>query len=143
MTALNHKLALGDKYLKPAFWRALLIFWTFVVFAAIIWDFDTDNGLTNLLGPLMAIYVGILSIYSAEKEFRRWYSLHSGRHPGELYVIAWTLMVVSIFIADILVESAYTIPEAIVSTYIVVVGILAITKSSKRAFLEKKKRTTV
>ncbi len=121
----------------------LLIFWTFVAFTAIVWDFITNNSLTNLLGPLMAIYVGILSIYSAEKEFRRWYNLHRGKHPGELYVVAWTLMVVSIFIADFLVKSTYVIPEAIVSTYIVVVGILAITKSSKRAFLEKRGRATI
>lgn len=128
----------NDKYIKPAFWWVLLNLWTLIVFAAVIWDFMTNNSLGGTVNLLLALYVGILSIYSAEKEFRRWHSFHRGRHPGELYVIAWTVIIVFIFLCDLLLKKSYIMPEAIVSTYIVVVGILAITKNSKRVFLERR-----
>jgi hypothetical protein len=137
MKTIKYKSVLKDRYLRPAFLMIILDFWTILIFAAIIWDFVTKNGSTNVLNSLSVIYIGILSIYSAEKEFRRWYSSHSGQHPGELYVIAWTIIMVAIIISDLLLKSFYEVPDVVISTYIVVVGILAITKSSKRIFLEK------
>ncbi|MCR4274870.1 MAG: hypothetical protein NUW02_02365 [Candidatus Campbellbacteria bacterium] len=71
-------------------WRYLVNMWTVFLFVIIIWDFVTNNGLGNIIGAVAAIYTGALVIYSAEKEFERWSDNHAGRHPGELYVIAWT-----------------------------------------------------
>ncbi len=127
----------SDKYLKPSFWRRLLGLWTIVVFLVAIVDFIQDNAIDNAMVPILIIYTAILSAYSAEKEFRRWHDFHSGRHPGEIYVILWTILIITIFTADVLLNKPYSLPESITSTYIIVIGILAITKNSKRLFQEK------
>ncbi|MBX4189117.1 hypothetical protein KW785_00810, partial [Candidatus Parcubacteria bacterium] len=90
-----------------AFWRYLLNFWTIVLFAFIIADFIKDNALAAILSPLAVIYAGLLAIYSAEKEFERWHFYHLGRHPGEIYVIVWTVLIVGLFVAEFVLRSSY------------------------------------
>ena len=119
------------------FWRYLTNFWTIVLFAVIIKDFITNGGYTEILGPVAALYTISLTIYSAEKEFERWHFYSKGKHPGEIYVIAWTTLVVGIFLAKLLTHSQYKMSPEIVATYIVVLGVLAITKKSKSDFIEK------
>ena len=118
-------------------WRWLVNLWTLLLFVVIILDITRGGALGNLLGPVSAIYVAALAIYSAEKEFERWRFYSIGRHPGEVYVIAWTILVVGIFIWTFVSESSYKMPPEIFSTYIVVLGILAITRKSKILFNER------
>ena len=139
------KIGLGtlQNYTSPKFWRRFVNIWTIILFLAIIWDFVTGNGLSGTIGPMAVIYTALLAIYSAEKEFRRWYDYYEGRHPGELYVIAWTFLLVSIFLIDIVLKNPYIIPKEVVSTYIAVIGILAITRNSRSLhsdIVKKKKK---
>lgn len=120
--------------------------WTLVLFSAIIYDYSTSNGLHDLLIPIAAIYTGVLAIYSTEKEFMRWRHLHTTKHPGEIYVIIWTVLIFSILIAGWLTRKycgcslqEYHFPAEVVSAYIVVMGILAITKQSKSLYLRNTK----
>lgn len=80
-----------------------------------------------------AIYIAVLAVYTAEKEFERWSNYHVGRHPGELYVLAWTIIIVILLVLQYLHTGEYKLPSEVFSTYIVVLGILAITKKSKSA----------
>jgi hypothetical protein len=41
---------------------------------------------------MSVVYIGVLGLFASTKEFDRWYDLHESRHPGELFVIAWTLV---------------------------------------------------
>ncbi len=116
--------------------RYVLNFWTIILFVFIVYDFLEVNALEHILGPLSAIYAGLLAIYSAEKEFERWHFIHLRRHPGEVYVIMWTVLIVGLFIGEFVYKPGYTLEPEIISTYIVVLGILAITKKSKSVFLE-------
>lgn len=124
-------------------WRYLVNAWTIFLFTLIIWDFVTNNGLSNIIGAVAAIYTGALVIYSAEKEFERWSDKHSGRHPGELYVIVWTILMVLLFSAEAILQKPYTVPHEIIATYIAVISILAITKKSKGYYFRKKGVTTL
>ena len=90
------------------------------------------------MGPIAAIYTAVLSIYVADKEFERWQNHSARRHPGEIYVVLWTIIIISIFILDLLLDKPYVMPTEIISTYIVVLGILAITKKSKDVYLDNK-----
>src|SRR5580658_5542435 len=108
-----------------ALWRKLTTFWTIVFFAAIIYDFVTHNSLdaSNLLLPIAVIYDAVLAIYSAEKEFKRWHDCHDRIHPGELYVILWTVLIFGLLLLSVIFHQGYHIPSEVSSSYIVVVGI--------------------
>ncbi len=119
------------------YWRWLTNVWTVLIFLLILDDYFTLGSHDNIIGPICAIYVAALAIFSAEKEFERWQFYAVGRHPGEVYVIAWTLLIVGIFIAAFLTGSSYIMSPEVISTYIAVLAILAVTKKSKMIFREK------
>lgn len=117
-------------------WRWIANFWTLIAFALILENFRQASALGHLIGPVLAIYVAILAIFSAEKEFERWHWYNKSRHLGEIYVVAWTVLIVGILLLTYLSGSSYRLESEIFSTYIVVLGILAVTRKSKQIFLE-------
>jgi hypothetical protein len=121
---------------EGTFWRYLLNFWTLVLFAIVIEDFISLDAYAKIIGPVSAIYVALLAIYSAEKEFERWHFEHMSRHPGEIYVILWTILLFGILVADFILKRGYALEPEVVSTYIAVLAILAVTKKSKSVFKE-------
>ena len=121
------------------FWRYLANFWSVVLYILVIYDFIKNNGAAEILGPVSAIYVGVLAIYATDKEFERWrYLNNKGKHPGELFVIIWTVLIFTIIFADFFLSMAYKLPGEITSVYIAVLGVLAFTRKSK-ALYEKKR----
>jgi len=129
-----------EKILSVKIWRHLSNFWATVLYVVIVADFYYKNSLTEFIGPISAIYVAVLAIYSAQKEFERWHDFNVGRHPGELYVVVWTILVFSFFILELFYKGIYKLPSEVVTTYIVVIGVLAITKRSKRNYQAGKRR---
>ena len=118
--------------------RYIVNIWTLVLFAGIGLNFFYDDMLERALGPICAIYIGVLVIYSAEKEFERWSDYYQGRHPGEIYVVAWTFILVLLSLAGLLFHHEYKVPSEVLATYIAVLSILAITKKSKSFYRENK-----
>ena len=118
--------------------RYLVNFWTLVSFAVVITDFFKGNSLEIVLGPTLTVYIGVLVIYSAEKEFERWAEFYEGRHPGEFYVIGWTMLITLLLLASFFWEKSYHLPSEIISTYIGVISIMAFTRKSKSFFNYKK-----
>ena len=119
--------------------RYLINFWTPVLYILIIADFFMRNGLAIFIGPVCTVYVATLSIFSAEKEFERWHDYNIGRHPGEIYVFIWTLLIATLLVLEVIYHETYTLPESVFATYIVVVGILAITRKSKSNYCKTHK----
>ena len=122
-------------------WRHVVNFWTILFFAAIIYDFLNSNALSQneILLAIAAIYTAFLAIYSAEKEFRRWHHMHSSIHPGELYAILWTLLVLALIVGDAFYNTAYHLPAEVSASYIGVIGILALTRESKNYYKRRHK----
>ena len=118
-------------------WRYLVYFWTLVFYAVATGDFIGNNALMAYLGPLAAIYIGILAVYAGQKEFERWCHVHDGRHPGEFFVIGWTILIFSFLLADLILDKPYKMPDILIYTYITVLGVLAITIKSKRIYRKK------
>ena len=129
-----------SKVLNPTIWRHLTNFWTLVIYALTIWDFFKHNEYSEYMGPVATIYIALLTIYTAEKEFERWHDYHTGRHPGEMYVIVWTILILGLIIPQFIYHTGYKIPDPVFSAYIVVIGILAITKKSKAIYRKRKKK---
>lgn len=101
------------------------------MYAAAIFDFITRGKIDNLLGPIVSIYIPVLVIYAGTKEFERWQDFHESRHPGEVFVILWTVLIVGILVANFALGRNYHFPGEMISAYITVLGVLAITKKSK------------
>lgn len=119
------------------FWRYLINVWTLLFFFVIIYDFIGDNCLSSLLNIVSAIYIGVLAIYVSNKEFERWYDKHQSQHPGEVFVIFWSVLVFSIIVLDFVFGKSYQLPAAVISSYIAVLTILAVTKKSKEIYLRR------
>jgi len=123
---------------RTRYLRFIVNFWSVIAFVILILNVWIPNRFTEIIGPTLAIYTGALALYSAEKEFERWKFYFTGRHPGEVYVVIWTVLILGIFIWKYSVGSPYKMEPEIIATYIVVLGILAITKKSKTFFTEMK-----
>ncbi len=129
----------GD-LLDPKVYRYLVNLWTFILYISILVDFVMQNRIDGFLGPICAVYVALLAVYTAEKEFERWHDYNIGRHPGEIYVFIWTVLVVCLLVLEVIYHGSYHVPTEVYTTYIVVVGILAITRKSRSNYLSRRKR---
>jgi len=119
-------------------WRVLTNFWTIIFIIFIILDFSHKNAYDFLVAPLSIIYIGVLGLYVGTKEFDRWYEIHNGRHPGELFIMAWTVLIVSLIGTSFIVGTEYKIPPEIIAVYIAVLSIFALTQKSKGLYEYKK-----
>ena len=122
------------------FWRTLMDVWTFIFFTLTIIDFIYGNELEGILNTISSIYIGVLAIYVSNKEFERWYDRHEEKHPGEIFVVIWTAIIIGLFILDIIYKSYYKVPSAVISSYIAVLTILVITNKSKSLYKLKKNK---
>lgn len=128
----------GERIFNVSIWRYLVNLWTVIIYITILADFFTRNHFSEFIGPICTIYVALLAVYTSQKEFERWHDENVGRHPGEIYIVVWTLIVVFLFVCEIIYRTSYKLPSEIFSTYIVVMGILAITRRSKTNYCRVK-----
>lgn len=129
-----------EPMMREKFWRRLLVFWSVVAYAVIIYDFLKPEAVQYILGPVLALYTVVLAIYAGTKEFERWHDFHASRHPGEIFVILWTVIVFGVMLAGLVFDKPYRLSSQIISTYIAVVGILAITRKSKSLYNAYRKK---
>ena len=120
------------------FWRYLINFWSLLFFSVIILDFFAENAYSDILNVLSMVYISVLAIYVSNKEFERWYDKHESKHPGEIFVVIWSLIVFTLFLLDYFYNPDYQIPNSIISSYIAVLTILAVTKKSKEMYQRRR-----
>jgi hypothetical protein len=120
-------------------WRILTNLWTVVLIVFLVLDFMTKGKYDSLEPAFSIIYTGVLGLYAGTKEFDRWYEMHDSRHPGELFVVAWTVLLCAFFAASFFIDNTYKVSPEIVADYIMVLSIFAITQKSKRLHHRKKK----
>lgn len=113
-------------------WHILSDIWTAIVLVFLIADFITRGSYEFLLPSFSIVYTGVLVFYVGTKEFDRWYDFHDGRHPGEVFVIVWTVVILVLFLAQLILGSGYKISPEMVPDYIMVLSIFAVTQKSKR-----------
>lgn len=122
------------------FLRKLINFWTVFYFSVIIYDFLFTLQISNLLDITSAVYIGVLAIYVGDKEFERWYNKHQSRHPGEVFVVLWTVLIFFLIFFGAVLKNNYSLPSSIISSYIAVLTILVITRKSKQIYLERRRK---
>ena len=120
-------------------WRLLSGIWTIVFILFIVFDFFSEGKYEFLIAPMSAVYLGVLGLYVGTKEFERWYERHQGRHPGEWFVIIWTLIVVGLFATSLVLEGEYRVSPDIIADYIMVLTVFALTQKSKSLYRKKRR----
>jgi len=126
------------------FWRHLVNIWSVLFFTVIIYDFATWNSCTEVLNVMSTVYIGSLAVYVSNKEFERWYHRHRGQqHPGEVFVVIWSVLVAMLIMFDFISRDEYALPTSVISSYIAVLTILAVTRKSKQIYQAKHARRRV
>jgi hypothetical protein len=103
----------------------------------LVWNFFARDGYDIFIAPFSVIYVGVLSLYAGTKEFDRWYDFHESRHPGEWFVIGWTVLILTLTILSFILKG-YTVSSETVADYIMVLSVFALTQKSKQLHRRKK-----
>ena len=119
-----------NKELK--FWRFLTHFWGLITAFFFIINFLNIMDLSNVLQTLTIVYISILSIFSSIKEFNRWQNnKFTSLHKGEIFVIFYTILMITFIIFSALNPDQYQIQGEFTATYLSILGIFAITNKSK------------
>ena len=121
-------------------WRILTNVWTIVFVVFLIFDFFQFNRYEYLTVPFSVIYMGVLGLYASTKEFDRWYEMHEGRHPGELFVILWTVVIFAFLGISFFSKGGYRVSSEVLADYIMVLSVFALTQKSKRLYERKRKK---
>ncbi len=115
--------------------------WTVIFMVFLIADFFGKNKYEYLTAPFSVIYIAILGLYVGTKEFDRWYEIHDGRHPGEVFVIAWTVVIMCLLgLSVFLNHGGYSVSSEAIADYIMVLSVFALTQKSKVLHDKKRKK---
>lgn len=92
--------------------------------------FDAFSAGSSLIN---VIYPAVLTIYTGSKELNRWQRKKSfrSRFFGEGFVIIWTLLFFAFTIISAFSNGRYRVSLEMVTTYIAVLSIYAVTLKSK------------
>ena len=119
-------------------WRILTNFWTVIFILFLVANFFLMDKYEYLIAPFSVIYVGALGLYAGTKEFDRWHELHEGRHPGELFVAAWTVVIFALIILSFVLGKDYRVSSEAIADYIMVLSVFALTQKSKSLHQRRK-----
>ena len=127
---------------KEKIWRVLSNVWTVLFLGFVVTNFFSQGKYVFLVPPFSALYIGVLTIYVGTKEFDRWYENHDERHPGEIFVALWSVIVLFLFGSNLVLGDHYHLDAEVVANYIAVLSIFAVTQKSKKAYERKKSRAS-
>lgn len=106
----------------------------------LIADFFLMGAYDYLVAPFSVVYVGILGLYAGTKEFDRWYKFHESRHPGEIFIIIWTVVIFALVALSFVLGKDYKISPEAIADYIMVLSVFALTQKSKRLYEERRRK---
>lgn len=121
-------------------WRWLANIWMVLTCGVVVLDFFSFGRYSFLLPPLTILYISILSVYVTSKEFQRWFLSYKGRHPGEIGIGLWTVLIIVMLGINAYLGEKYQVSEQVISTYLTVLGIFAISKGSKAIWQRRRSR---
>jgi hypothetical protein len=120
-------------------WRWLVNFWMMILMVAVIADFFMRSRYEFIMLPLGMIYVSLLSVYVSTKEFERWFLIYKRHHPGEIGVMLWTILIISLVVLNAVLGDGYKISPDVVWTYVTVISVFVASRASKLFFTRRHK----
>lgn len=124
---------------SPKLWWYLVNLWSLLVFASVIFNFYRNGAYDQQMDALLVIYIALLAIYAGDKEFERWHDKHQSRHPGEVFVFVWTVLIMGLAACQFIFDKPSGLTSDVVAAYIAVLSVLAVTRRS-RALYAKRRR---
>ena len=112
--------------------------WSLVAFIVFILHFFSRGIFETADSMISILYPAILTIYATQKEYMRWKS--PSYHPhflGEFYVVIWTAVFIAFVLISTFTRGYYKVTLEMVTTYLAVLSIYAITKKSKELRAKK------
>lgn len=116
-----------------SFWKNLSNLWGVAAMGLFVIDFFSFHKYNVGISAVAIIYIGVLGLYVTSKEYYRWKSKEKfeSKYFGEIYIIIWTLIMLTFVIVAFISNGLMKIPGEFVATYISTLGILAISQQSK------------
>ncbi len=118
-------------------WRFLTNFWTIVLLGFLIVNFLSKEQYDFVGVSFSIIYTGVLGLYVGTKEFDRWYELHDGAHPGEVFITLWTIVIFTMLASQLFLGKGYQVSQVSIADYIMVLSVFALTQKSKKLHHKK------
>ena len=113
-------------------WRLLTHFWGILTAIFFLIHFLQIINLSQTIKTLAVIYIGILSLFTATKEFNRWQDkTFLSNHRGELFIFIWTILIIFFIVLSAFNPAAYQISGEFTATYLSILGIFAISRKSR------------
>lgn len=122
------------------YWRCLANIWLMAMMVIILIDFWSGGRYGYLISPISILYITLLSIYITSKEFKRWFNHYEGRHPGEIALVIWTILIFALIISNAYLGANYHISQEIISTYLVVVALFIVSRGSRMIYFKGGKK---
>lgn len=130
---------LKGKHNPEKYWRYLANIWLVATVFIIVVDFWSGGKYTYLISPLSILYITLLSVYITSKEFKRWGNRYQGRHPGEIAIVIWTVLIFILIVSNVYLGSSYRISQDTISTYLVVVALFIVSRGSKMIYFRRQR----
>ncbi|MCX6785097.1 MAG: hypothetical protein NTV81_04190 [Candidatus Komeilibacteria bacterium] len=113
--------------------RYLAGFWGWLTIFLFVADFIKSDQYKIIVTSAAVIYATILAMYAGSKEYQRWSRHHifESRYFGEVYVVAWTLVMAAFVLIAAFSGNKYRVPGEFPATYLMVVSIFILSRESK------------
>ncbi len=112
-------------------WRFFSTFWGVLYLAVISANFFSENMYEHVVSPLGTVYIATLAIFVGSKEFDRWHKHHPGKRRGEMFVVAFTIVIFCMFAYSFSNGEMYRVSPDISAAYIAVLSVFVISQKSK------------
>ncbi len=115
------------------FWKHMVNGWSIVTFVVYFLHFFWRAQFESADSLIAIIYPAVLTIYVGQKEFLRWKDKKFTSHfAGEYFVHIWTAVFVFFVLTSVLSGGRYQVTFEMVTTYVAVLSVYAVTQQSKR-----------
>ena len=131
---MHKKIFYAERY-----WRWLANIWLTVMVVIILIDFWSAGKYVFLISPISILYITLLTIYISSKEFKRWLNHYHGRHPGEIALVIWTVLMFILIASNAYLGANYHITQEIVSTYLAVIVLFIVSRGSREIHSRRRK----
>ncbi|MDD3284822.1 MAG: hypothetical protein PHZ07_04485 [Patescibacteria group bacterium] len=114
-------------------WRFITYLWAIFTAVIFIVHFFKILDCENSLETITLVYISILSIFTGIKETNRWKNKNFiSKYKGEIFISIYTIIIIIFIILNTLYPEKYKMPMEFTATYLSILGIFAISSTSKR-----------
>ena len=125
--------------MKQLLWQNLPILrflaglWGWLTITVFTLDFFNGHLYKSSITNIAIVYGAILAMYVGSKEYQRWKEKkdYQSKHWGELYIVAWTVLMVFFVVLTLIYQNTFSIPSEFPAVYLTVLSVFILSRESK------------